>query len=130
MPVLTDMPPAPEQLIEVSSCTCKTGCNTMRCKCKKNNMVCTEMCLCVECQNDDEEEDEVNNNPSWSEDEDDGESIDEEDAGLSGEDEQFRGKGKGFLNKFNIDEFAPFLCIISVPTCPIYIPSSQSIYTR
>lgn len=45
------------------------------------------MCLCVECQNDDEEEDEVNNNPSWSEDEDDGESIDEEDAGLSGEDE-------------------------------------------
>lgn len=87
MPVLTDMPPAPEQLIEVSSCICKTGCNTMRCKCKKNNMVCTEMCLCVECQNDDEEEDEVNNNPSWSEDEDDGESIDEEDAGLSGEDE-------------------------------------------
>lgn len=42
MPVLTDMPPAPEQLIEVSSCICKTGCNTMRCKCKKNNMICTK----------------------------------------------------------------------------------------
>ena len=86
MPVLTDMPPVSEQVIEVSSCKCKTGCNMMRCKCKKNNMVCTEMYLCVECQNDDEEEG-VNNNPSWSEDEDDGESIDEEDRGLSGEDD-------------------------------------------
>jgi len=41
----------------MSLCKCKTGCNTMRCKCKKNSLVCTEMCFCVACENVDADED-------------------------------------------------------------------------
>ena len=29
MPILTDEPPAPEAVIEMSLCKCKTGCSTM-----------------------------------------------------------------------------------------------------
>ena len=32
MPILTDEPPAPEAVIEMSLCKGKTGCSTMRCK--------------------------------------------------------------------------------------------------
>ena len=51
MPILTDEPPAPEAVFEMSLCKCKTDCSTMRCKCKKNSLVCTEMCLCTGCKN-------------------------------------------------------------------------------
>ena len=52
---MTDLLPAPESVIELSMCKCTQGCMTQRCKCKKNDMVCTEMCLCRECENVEEE---------------------------------------------------------------------------
>ena len=51
MPVLLDVPPVPEAVIEMSLSKCKIVCSTTRCKCKKNSMVCTEMCLCYGCEN-------------------------------------------------------------------------------
>ena len=41
---MTDKPPAPEAIIEISFCKCVTGCNNMRCKCKKNQLICSELC--------------------------------------------------------------------------------------
>ena len=34
--VMTKLPSAPESIIELTVCDCKTGCNTNRCKCMKN----------------------------------------------------------------------------------------------
>ena len=47
----TDLLPAPEATIAMMICRCKTGCKTGRCNCKKNKLQCTEMCLCVDCEN-------------------------------------------------------------------------------
>ena len=44
VPVLSDLPPAPQELLEVIRCSCKTGCHTVRCTCKKNGMECTVAC--------------------------------------------------------------------------------------
>ena len=44
-PILTDESPASEVVIEMSLTKCNTDCSTMRCKCKKNSLVCTKMCL-------------------------------------------------------------------------------------
>ena len=50
--IMTDDLPAPTGLIELSTCTCKTGCSSGRCTCKKNNLLCTEMCKCSDaCEN-------------------------------------------------------------------------------
>ena len=54
-PILTTNLPAPESSIELSSCKCKTGCNSGRGRCHKNSLVCSEMCLCQNCQNSVEE---------------------------------------------------------------------------
>ena len=54
-PVMTTLSPAPESVVELSICRCTTGCKTLRCKCKKNNFVCTEMCLCKVCENVEED---------------------------------------------------------------------------
>ena len=51
MPILTDEYLVPEAVIQMSLCKCKTGCSTMPCKCKKNSLICTEMCLCTGCKN-------------------------------------------------------------------------------
>ncbi|KAG1662606.1 hypothetical protein GQR58_020866 [Nymphon striatum] len=43
---------APETLLELRKCSCKTGCTKNSCGCKKNNLKCTDMCGCGElCQN-------------------------------------------------------------------------------
>ena len=60
VPIMTDDPPAPTGLIELSVCSCKTGCSSGRCTCKKNNLLCTKMCKrSYACENSDcsEEED-------------------------------------------------------------------------
>ena len=44
VPIMTDDLPAPTGLIELSTCSCKTGCSSGRCTCKKNNLLCTEIC--------------------------------------------------------------------------------------
>ena len=50
--VVTKLPPAPESIIELTVCGCKTCCNSNRCKCLKNGRLkCTEMCKCENCEN-------------------------------------------------------------------------------
>ena len=44
LPVTTDLPPAPSNLLEMIRCNCKTGCNTLRCSCLKNGLECTSAC--------------------------------------------------------------------------------------
>ena len=43
-PKMTDLPPAPESLLKVIRCNCKTDCNTRRCTCKKLGLDCTPAC--------------------------------------------------------------------------------------
>ena len=52
VPVPTDKPPAPEAIVELSLCKCKTNCVSNRCVCKKNGLRCTELCFCNDCEND------------------------------------------------------------------------------
>ncbi|XP_066928999.1 uncharacterized protein [Clytia hemisphaerica] len=56
--IMTDNLPAPIALIELSMCKCKTGCQSKRCKCLKNNLICTDMCRCTNCKNDGTNDDE------------------------------------------------------------------------
>ena len=52
--VMTTLPPAPENIIELTMCNCKTGYKTNRCKCRKiSNLKCTELCKCDSCENTD-----------------------------------------------------------------------------
>ena len=44
MPVKTDMPPAPKDLMHIFRCNCKTGCESRRCTCKKHGLQCTPAC--------------------------------------------------------------------------------------
>ena len=44
VPIMTGDLPAPTGLIELVMCSRKTGCSSGRCTCKKNNLLCTEMC--------------------------------------------------------------------------------------
>ena len=54
VPIMTDDLPAPTGLIELSMCSCKTGCSSGRYTCKKNKLLCTEMCKCSDaCKNSD-----------------------------------------------------------------------------
>ena len=53
---MTDDLPGHTGLIELSMCSCKTGCSSGRCTCKKNNLLCTEMCKCSDtCENSEED---------------------------------------------------------------------------
>ena len=48
LPILTDLPPAPQRILEVIHCKCKTGCTTLKCTCRKNGMDCSA--ACADCQ--------------------------------------------------------------------------------
>ena len=37
MPIHTDQPPAPDELLRVIRCNCQSDCSSMRCTCKKHN---------------------------------------------------------------------------------------------
>ena len=43
--------PVSDNVFDLSLYCCKTGCTQRRCICKKNSLLCTEMCLCVNCSN-------------------------------------------------------------------------------
>ena len=43
--------PAPDLITELISCGCTTGCQTDRCRCRKNELLCTEMRRCKDCEN-------------------------------------------------------------------------------
>ncbi|CAH3016307.1 unnamed protein product, partial [Porites evermanni] len=53
VPVMTNLPPAPEATIQLVRCKCaKSRCSNNRCQCQKAGLVCTDLCLCSEdCQN-------------------------------------------------------------------------------
>ena len=55
-PELTDLPPAPNVIVEMSLCHYETRWNTNRCVCKKVELKCTEMCFFLNCQNCDLED--------------------------------------------------------------------------
>lgn len=55
LPVTTKILPAPQAIIELVRCQCKTNCSTQRCSCRKNDLTCTELCSCdTECANDED----------------------------------------------------------------------------
>lgn len=59
-PIMTRNLPAPVALIEMSSCSCQTGCKTNRCGCKKkNNLTCTDLCKCKDCENFDDDDTDI-----------------------------------------------------------------------
>ena len=43
--------PAPQQLLELVSCGCRTGCTSGRCNFHSNKMSCTDICKCTNCSN-------------------------------------------------------------------------------
>ena len=53
-PIMTNEKPAPVSVVELSFCNCKHGCETKRCTCNKNNLICSEMCFFQHCENQDE----------------------------------------------------------------------------
>ena len=44
MPVLTEMPPAPDDLLKIIRCNCHTDCSSMGCTCKKHTVKCSVEC--------------------------------------------------------------------------------------
>lgn len=44
MPVLTDLPPAPDELLRVIRCNCQSDCSSLRCSCRKHNVKCSLAC--------------------------------------------------------------------------------------
>lgn len=55
-------PPVPDAVIELSLCLCKIECTHTRCICKKNNLLCTEMCLRINCSNGKRIEEKIDSN--------------------------------------------------------------------
>ena len=47
----TDQRPAPDELLEMTHCGCRTGWKTARCSCKKGLMQSTDACACKGCTN-------------------------------------------------------------------------------
>lgn len=46
-PVLMDLPPAPDAVLELVKCGCRTSrCTMGSCSCKKHGLFCTELCAC------------------------------------------------------------------------------------
>lgn len=54
-PITTEVPPAPEAIIEMVRCQCKSDCSSQRCSCRSKNLRCTDLCLCTnQCENDED----------------------------------------------------------------------------
>ena len=54
IPVLTDLEAAPQSVLKIIRCQCKTDCSSRRCGFRKNNLPCTYACgSCLEtnCRN-------------------------------------------------------------------------------
>ena len=50
---MTTLPPAPESIISLPLCRCKTKGESLRCACRKNGLSFSEMCFCENCENED-----------------------------------------------------------------------------
>ena len=46
-----DKSAAPQELMVLTKCSCKTHCITRRCSCKKATLKCTDACKCTACEN-------------------------------------------------------------------------------
>lgn len=46
VPELMSLSPIPTACLEVILCACKTGCRSLRCKCRKSKLHCTGACNC------------------------------------------------------------------------------------
>ena len=44
LPIKATLPPGPQELLKVIRCSCKTGCDSMRCGCRKHGLKCTQIC--------------------------------------------------------------------------------------
>ena len=44
IPIMTDLPPAPDYLLRIITCSCKTNCSSRRCTCRKHGLTCTSAC--------------------------------------------------------------------------------------
>ena len=44
LPIMSDKPIAPPELLKTVHCQCKTDCKTARCTCRKHGLVCTIAC--------------------------------------------------------------------------------------
>ena len=53
MPLLTQLPPAPEMVIVMVKCGCQKGLCNAQSSCKQHNLTCTALCKCIpeRCQN-------------------------------------------------------------------------------
>lgn len=52
-PTTTDVPPAPDAIVEMVRCQCQGNCSSNRCSCKSKELLCTDLCLCsTHCDND------------------------------------------------------------------------------
>ncbi|KAF4529749.1 hypothetical protein B566_EDAN018002 [Ephemera danica] len=54
VPICNTEQPAPEWILQMATCACKTGCKTARCSCRRAGTHCTDMCqVChgMECSN-------------------------------------------------------------------------------
>ena len=43
-PIETDLPPAPQELLKVIRCNCKSDCSSQQCSCKKHSLRCSLAC--------------------------------------------------------------------------------------
>ena len=51
-PITTDVPPAPEAIVEMVRCQCKGNCSSNHISCQFENLPCTDLCLCnTQCEN-------------------------------------------------------------------------------
>ena len=54
-PTMSDALPAPQAVIEMVSCHCKTDFSSARCSCRTRNLSCTDLCQCSsDCENDED----------------------------------------------------------------------------
>ena len=55
VPITTDLPVAPDEILNVVRCGCKTACSSALCSCRKNGLKCMSACKCrgIECENAD-----------------------------------------------------------------------------
>lgn len=44
IPVMMDLPPAAEFLLQIIRCNCSSDCSTKRCSCRKNNLEWSSAC--------------------------------------------------------------------------------------
>ena len=50
-----DKPAAPDSILSPIKCSCKTDCQSARCSCRKNGVLCSNFCACDQCSNCDRE---------------------------------------------------------------------------